>query len=479
MINDIIDMSEVESGKVRIIPQETDMVRLTDELRAIADAMSLQHDIELKVTYHPFRNRYAYTDAIHLKRCVAVLLSNAYKFSQHGDVVELEFLQSDVVEANIGTYKFIVRDQGIGISPEFLGKIFEPFTTEHSSEESSLYGSGLGLSVAKKFIESMGGTIEVESTMGVGSCFTITLPMHVKDAEAVSFEIAHTAMQGQHLLLVEDNPLNRELAVELLTEREFVVDEAEDGLQAVNAIKEKGPDYYSAVLMDINMPVMNGLDATKKIRELYPKSRLPIIAMSANAFPEDIEKSKAAGMDAHIPKPLKIEALLDAIIKTMSRTIGIDALTGVKNQNAYMDAESAMNLSIRQGLQAPFAIVMCDTNNLKETNDSHGHAAGDELLKRAAKLICDTFSHSPVFRTGGDEFVAILTGSDYENRHALVNLIRGVSESSAKTTQELILACGLSDWTPDDNRVSQVFRRADRNMYENKADLKKLYKIET
>jgi len=217
-----------------------------------------------------------------------------------------------------------VKDTGIGMSEEFQKRLFEPFERERTSTVSGIQGTGLGMAITKNIVEMMGGIISVTSKKGVGTEFTVWLP--VKKASARKVETmprggegkalaAQTSIKGKRILLVEDNELNREIAREILGEAGLLVEEAEDGSIAVDMLQEKGPGYYSLVLMDIQMPIMDGYTAAQMIRSFENKelADIPIIAMTANAFEEDKRKALEMGMNAHIPKPVDVRQLLDAL----------------------------------------------------------------------------------------------------------------------------------------------------------------------
>ena len=216
-----------------------------------------------------------------------------------------------------------VKDNGIGMSEEFQKHLFESFSREQTTTVSKQEGAGLGLAIVKKIVDRMGGTITVQSNLGEGSTFVVELPIKVMDAEAIeAFEASRKkditetnaiSFAGQKVLLVEDNAMNREIATEILEEVGLVIDTAEDGAIAVRKVREKGLSYYDFILMDIQMPVMDGYEATAKIRELPGGSKLPIIALSANAFKEDVDRSLAAGMNAHAVKPIDVKALFETI----------------------------------------------------------------------------------------------------------------------------------------------------------------------
>lgn len=237
--------------------------------------------------------------------------------------------QASPQENGTALYRYTVEDNGFGMSEEFQEHMFEAFAREHNSTHSGIQGTGLGLSVCRSFVEYMGGTIECSSWPDEGTVFTVMLPFRIQEGsrytdpvtgEVVTLEAEKETFKpadfsGKRALLVEDNELNREIALDILEDAGFIIEEAEDGSVAVEMLREKGPEYYDCVLMDIQMPVMDGYEATREIRAMYPQAKLPIIAVSANAFEEDRLAPKLAGMDDHVAKPINLKELFAALAK--------------------------------------------------------------------------------------------------------------------------------------------------------------------
>ncbi len=228
--------------------------------------------------------------------------------------MEVECLQR--IE-NRSACKITVADNGIGISDEFLPHLFEPFEQEKTEITPNNTGTGLGLAIVKNLVELMGGTISVKSKLGQGTQFTILMEVERKNTPAMAEELkpVATSLAGKHLLLAEDHPLNAQIAIRLLEKKGLVVDHAENGKAAVERFSQSPVDYYQGILMDIRMPVMNGLEAAQAIRKLERRDgkTIPIIAMTANAFDEDVEASHAAGMNAHLAKPIEPKRLYEAL----------------------------------------------------------------------------------------------------------------------------------------------------------------------
>ena len=220
----------------------------------------------------------------------------------------------------VAIYKFIVSDNGIGMSEEFQKHMYEEFSREANTTLSGVQGTGLGLSLALKLTTFMGGSMKCVSKQGVGTTFTIVLPFKLQPEEEIvkyleEEKMREADLKGKRLLLVEDNELNMEIAYDALVEEGLEVETASNGQIALDLLREKGPDYYDCILMDIQMPIMNGYEAAKAIRKLYPESYLPIIALSANAFQEDKDASMASGMNDHIAKPIDISQLRKVLSK--------------------------------------------------------------------------------------------------------------------------------------------------------------------
>lgn len=317
LINDVLDMSRIESGKVSI---ETEPVSLKELLEAMRDIVSV--DVREKGLHFSFdmdgvRHPWVMCDRLHLNQVLLNLLSNAVKFTMPGGSVGLSVKETCSGE-HAARYEFSVFDTGIGMSPEFLEKVFEPFAREKTSTVSGIQGTGLGMSIAQDIMHLMGGEVSVRSELGVGTTFTVVLPLFYADVvtESVEGEGDHEILDvaGRHVLLVEDNALNREIAQEILGEAGFLVDVAVDGSEAVSRV-EAG-ETFDVILMDIQMPLMDGYEATRRIRVWESESgsaRVPIIALTADAFADDSRKAEEAGMDAHVAKPIKVSRLMKTL----------------------------------------------------------------------------------------------------------------------------------------------------------------------
>ena len=285
-------------------------------------------DIDLSFKVENVTDRYIYAD---FSRCIRIfvnIITNAIKYTNPGGFVRVRCEQTGAKDG-YGYYRYTFTDNGIGMSREFQKRVFDEFTREETATVSGIQGTGLGLAVCRTFVNAMNGTIECSSTQGVGSTFTVVLPFRIQEGRkyihpvtgktvsgaAEELNTEKTDLSGRRVLVVEDNEMNREIAEDILSEEGMLVETAADGTLAVEIMKEKGPDHYDFILMDIQMPKMNGYEATKAIRAMYPDTHIPIIAVSANAFDEDKKASKEAGMDDHVAKPINIKELFTALAK--------------------------------------------------------------------------------------------------------------------------------------------------------------------
>ncbi len=315
LINDILDISKIESGKMQISCAPCD---LRDIFRRIEDITALQaRNKSLVITYrHDSVTHCAVNaDELRLEQVLVNIVSNAIKYTPEGKTVDL-IAEEEPAGGNRYHYRFIVRDTGIGISEDYLPHLFESFTREEKTTVNRIQGTGLGLAITAKVVELMGGTISVKSKVGEGSEFTVDLELEsVEERRGDGSETGGVNLSGCRVLLVEDNDINAEIACMVLSQYGAAADRAENGQAGLKQVQNHESGYYDAVLMDIQMPVMNGYDAAKAIRALEGAyyQTLPIIAMSANAYDEDVKACLAAGMNAHIAKPFSPEALSELL----------------------------------------------------------------------------------------------------------------------------------------------------------------------
>ncbi|MDD6483108.1 MAG: response regulator [Clostridiales bacterium] len=318
LINDILDMSRIESGKVRLEETEVNLSDMLHDIKTIIGGQIQDKQMKLNINID-VTDENVFCDKTRLNQVLLNLLSNAIKFTHPGGTVSVGITQLDDAPGDKGLYEIRVRDNGIGMSREFAEKIFEPFERERNSTVSKIQGTGLGMAISKNIIDMMGGTIEVQTEKDRGTEFIIRLALRRgegKAKESAGEDVLPAAdFKGKHLLIAEDNELNREIALEILGEYGFRMDTAQNGAEAVEKIAASKPGEYDLVLMDIQMPVMDGYEATRKIRGLdNPElSNIPILAMTANAFDEDRKAALESGMNGFLSKPVQIEELVKTL----------------------------------------------------------------------------------------------------------------------------------------------------------------------
>ena len=326
LINEVLDVSRIESGKLDLVDKEiklSDMLqKLVDMCQPLIDASHQQLDIDTAKLIH----EYVLADEDRLQQILMNLLSNAIKYSPEGSTITLRVneLYPDVPQKS--QYEFVCIDHGIGISQDFLPYLFEPFSRAEDPRISKRQGTGLGMTITENLVRMMNGSIHVESTLGKGSRFTVSIPLqkwenHTSDIVCEDIHEHRGDLAGIRVLLVEDNALNREIAETLLQMKQIQVESVENGLRAVEAFTSSLPKHYDGILMDIQMPVMNGYEACEKIRTSKHEDAqsIPIIAMTADAFTTDVAKARNVGMNDHIAKPINMERLLEVLSRWIHR----------------------------------------------------------------------------------------------------------------------------------------------------------------
>ena len=317
IINNVLDMARIESGRMELDENYCRIEDVWKSLFAVFDEKAKKKNIALHYTMN-VEHEHVLTDVTKVKEILVNILSNAIKYTPAGGSVMVDVDELSCDESGYMIVRIRVSDTGIGMSQEYLTKIFEAFTREQNTTKSKIAGTGLGMSIVKKYVELLGGTIDVESELGKGSTFTVTLKHRIADESyyvkkhAESSETGSEVLEGRNILLAEDNDLNAEIAEAILERAGLKIERVEDGIQCVNRITKMPAGTYDMILMDIQMPKMDGYKATQVIRRLPDKEKacIPIIAMTANAFEEDKRDAIAAGMNGHIAKPIQVDKLL-------------------------------------------------------------------------------------------------------------------------------------------------------------------------
>ena len=327
LINDMLEMARIESGKATLSPAPVNCRKLMKSLEAVFEPATTKKQLEYSCTLS-INHDYIICDETKVREIFLNILGNSVKYTPDGGKVSLTVTELPSAKKDYVSTRIVIEDTGIGMSQEYLPHIFEEFTRERTSTESKVVGAGLGLPIVKALVELMEGTIQVESELGKGTRTTIELPFPIATEEQIASlqhqpaEAEKTAFKSRRILLAEDNDLNAEIVITLLEEHGFQVERAEDGQICINMLETKPADHYDLILMDIQMPNKNGYEASRIIREMTgPKSRIPIIAMTANAFDEDKKKAMGAGMNAHIAKPFDIQLLLDTMEQLISKKV--------------------------------------------------------------------------------------------------------------------------------------------------------------
>ena len=321
LVNQVLEMSRIESGKVVLQEQKIDMDQSAEAVRTIYASQAETKGINFTVEICNIQHKHAIGDRDRIAQIMNNLIGNAIKYTSEGGSIKNYVEEEPCDIPGYAKYRITVEDTGIGMSEEFIPHIFEEFSREKSSTVSNIQGTGIGMSIVKRLVDLMNGTIEVSSKLGVGSKFVVRIPLKIntetnenkKDVE----ENANISLEGMKILLVEDNEMNREIAEEILSDAGALIDTAEDGVIAVEMVEKSLPGQYDVILMDIQMPRMDGYEATKRIRALDNKelANIKIIAMTANAFAEDRQNALDAGMDDHLAKPIEIPKLLSTLSK--------------------------------------------------------------------------------------------------------------------------------------------------------------------
>ena len=317
IINDILDMSKIEAGKTVFKYDDFSILNFIQKINNLFHSQ-IDEKKQTLTTKKNIRHEWVNGDQLHLMQIFNNLLSNAVKYTQEGGEIQFLVEECETKSSVYAKYRFLVRDNGMGMSADFKETIFDPFTRAESSVTNKIQGTGLGMAITRNLVEAMGGTIDVESELGQGSCFEVLIDLKIAEDRTVALvaqeetdEQDGNILQGMRFLCAEDNELNAEILTELLKIEGAECTICENGEEILKAFEQSAPGDYDMILMDVQMPVMNGYEATKAIRRSSHKlaKTIPIIAMTANAFSEDIQHSLAAGMNAHVSKPVEMKVL--------------------------------------------------------------------------------------------------------------------------------------------------------------------------
>ena len=325
LINDVLDISRIESGKVKFAPIPVDIRTVADTVLGIMQGFLHDRSIVFRTNLEVPETPYVLADAVRIREVLVNILGNAVKFTEDGGSIEFDTSYHPGEDDRHMMVRYRISDTGVGMTEEFTEHIFDEFSQEESSARTQYKGTGLGMAITKRYVDLMSGTICVESEKGRGSTFIVEIPLELTDGENVQKQelpMAKADLSGVKVLLAEDNELNAEIAIVQLEELGIQVTRAADGKEAVKIFEENSPETFDLIFMDVMMPEMNGYEATAAIRAIKNRPdarRIPIIAMTANAFAEDVQASLDAGMNGHIAKPIVMDEVKKAIAGNVNR----------------------------------------------------------------------------------------------------------------------------------------------------------------
>ena len=322
IINNVLEMARIEKGAVQLEESIWDAKTFNDSLFTIFEDMMSQKGLHFSRSIDVMHKN-VFCDPTKLREIFLNIVSNAYKYTPEGGKIDMNTVEIPSDREGYAMFRTVITDNGIGMSKEYLPHLFEEFSREHNTTQGRVEGTGLGMPIVKRLVEIMEGTIEVESELGVGTKVTVTIPHRIADTCAIvshkGVDVDPSLFHGKRILLVEDNELNAEIAIEMLKEMGFIVEHAYNGQECLDKLNSAPADYYNIILMDIQMPIMDGYEATRAIRALrdYEKANIPILAMTANAFAEDKIQAFRCGMNAHIAKPIDVAELMKALASNL------------------------------------------------------------------------------------------------------------------------------------------------------------------
>nr|MCR5100668.1 response regulator [Butyrivibrio sp.] len=317
ILNNVLEMARIENGAMVLEETAVDVDKVFDSVCDMFDEQMYQKEIEFR-KYSKVNNKYAFCDVTKIREIYLNIISNAYKYTDKGGTVTILLEELPYVKDGYTLYKTTITDTGKGMSKEFLPTLFDEFSREKVCEKNKIEGTGLGMSIVKRFVDFLGGSIDVESEIGKGTTFTVKIPCRIatkEDIKVIEEPKKAYDFTGKRVLLAEDMDVNAEIATMILEEVGCIVDRVSDGAECVEEVRKMPPNYYDVILMDVQMPNLNGYEATQEIRksEVKGKCDIPIIAMTANAFEEDKKNAKDAGMDGHVGKPIVVDELMKAL----------------------------------------------------------------------------------------------------------------------------------------------------------------------
>ena len=342
IINDVLDMSKIEAGKTVFKYNDFSILNFIQEINTLFQSQIDEKKQTLTIIKENIRHEWVNGDQVHLMQIFSNLLSNAVKYTQEGGKIQFLVEECETKSSVYAKYRFLVSDNGMGMSADFKETIFDPFTRAESSMTNKIQGTGLGMAITRNLVKAMGGTIDLESELGQGSCFEVLIDMRIAEERTIALaaqeeidEQDDNILQGMRFLCAEDNELNAEILMELLKIEGAECIICENGERVLETFEQSAPGDYDMILMDVQMPVMNGYEATKAIRRSSHElaMTIPIIAMTANAFSEDIQHSLAAGMNAHVSKPIEMK-VLEKTIRSIKSGGGFVVWGGGGHRNA-------------------------------------------------------------------------------------------------------------------------------------------------
>ncbi|MBQ0165932.1 MAG: response regulator [Treponema sp.] len=326
LVNDVLDMGAIESGKLQIVKKALNLNTILDECCVILNSQLLTHDIMFELDAQPLKTPCVLSDALALKKIIMNILSNAVKFTEDGGKITLKTEYSYSFDGTKLNAKFTITDTGVAMDEDYLDKIFDPFSRENCGPRTSFQGTGLGMSIVKEYVDVLGGTISITSSEKTGTQFVVELPLDIDIDNPDVLNEGGTSLidvKGLNVLLVDDNELNIEIVQMLLEDQGAVVKTASNGQQALDAFTSSPEGYYDAIIMDIMMPVLDGIEATKLLRRMSmtrsDATTIPVIALTANAFASDLKKTEEAGMTAHLAKPIVPNMLMETLTRCCRR----------------------------------------------------------------------------------------------------------------------------------------------------------------